>query len=95
MVEKSEFIEYMKDWAHFAQVIRTENLPEGENIYNWCVICGYHGSKVAVNIYDLDKLDRKLVEHIWKKHTSFAAQKVLQWRSEKVAGVKGQQRLEI
>ena len=95
MVEKSEFIEYMKNMVYFVQMVHTENLPEGQNMYNWCIVCGFHGSKVASSIYDLERLDRRIIEHIWKKHTSFAAQKVLQWRSEKVAGVKGQQRLSI
>lgn len=95
MVEKGEFLEYMKDWRHFYELADTQNLMDGEKMYNFCLICGYHGRIVSRSLYELEALDRKIIEHIWKAHTSIAAQKVLQWMSNKVAAAKGQKRLEI
>lgn len=93
-MEKKEFLEFAKsNIKNFFLFADTENLAEGENIFNTCNFCDYSTKSLPNSSYDIEEIDNSVLNHVWTMHPEKASKLALFFIADGIASRPGQQRL--
>ena len=92
-MNKKEFVDLFTDESYdlFFELADTIGLDK-EKAYHKCNFCDYKTMSVLVN--EVDDVDGAIASHLWSNHREICIKKAMEYRSRKIAKIKGQKTLE-